>query len=90
VGRYGGEEIAVLLHKIDKKEAKIIADRIRHSIEKMEFVFDYRKVSVTVTIGAACFPDNPTAEVLIKNADDALYTGKDKGKNIVIFHGDKL
>ncbi|MFH1414808.1 MAG: sensor domain-containing diguanylate cyclase [Elusimicrobiota bacterium] len=85
VGRYGGEEIAVILHNISKQKAKDIAERIRISVGAIEFVFDYRKVSVTVTVGAASFPENPTAEVLIMRADEALYTGKKKGKNRVIF-----
>lgn len=90
VGRYGGEEIAVILHSISVKKARNIAENIRKSIKTMEFVFNYRRVSVTLTIGASCFPDSPTAEILIGRADEALYTGKRKGKNKVIFSGDNI
>ncbi len=87
VGRYGGEEITVILHNISITKAMHIAERIRKSIESMEFVFNFRKICVTLTIGVSYFPDSPTSEVLIKQADDALYTGKEKGKNKVIFSG---
>ncbi|MFW6134987.1 MAG: diguanylate cyclase [Elusimicrobiota bacterium] len=88
VGRYGGEEISVILNNINIKKARIIAERIRKAIENLEFQFE-EMVKITITIGAASFPENPTSEELIRRADKALYTGKRKGKNRVVFAGEE-
>lgn len=85
VGRYGGEEISVILHNIGTIKAQKIAERIRKSVESQEYEFNNRMTNVTITIGASSFPGSPTAEELIRRADEELYKGKEKGKNMVVF-----
>jgi diguanylate cyclase (GGDEF)-like protein len=84
VGRYGGEEISVVLHNIDFNGARQIAQRLRESIGSLKFDRSGEKISIT--IGASFFPKSPTAEQLIRRADQALYAGKEKGKNRVEFY----
>jgi len=84
VCRYGGEEFAIILPYTDRKEAFMIAERLRENIEKQHFVSEEilpNKV-LTASLGLATFPENggsPTE--LIEHADQALYEAKRLGKN---------
>lgn len=81
VCRYGGEEFSLILPSNNKKEAGLLAERIRKSIEKNS-ILDYK---FTVSIGVANFPqDHTQKKELIKKADTALYQAKAKGKNCTI------
>lgn len=78
--RYGGEEFCVLLPQTTIAEATTIAERIRQSIEKIEF--PSRKI--TVSIGVSTFSYNTsTAEDIIRAADEAMRRAKKQGKNNV-------
>jgi diguanylate cyclase (GGDEF)-like protein len=78
--RYGGEELAIIMPGADNKSAFDVAERIRETIEEMQF----DDFSVTVSIGVStCRHNAVTAEELIKQADSALYRAKEKGKNQV-------
>ncbi len=82
-GRYGGEEIIVLMPQNDLAGASMMGERWREAIEAHEFtVPDGRRARVTVSIGVACFlPEMETPEALITAADDVLYLAKEKGRN---------
>lgn len=84
VCRYGGEEFTVILPQTDKKEAFLIAERLRRDIEKQVFVNEGipAEKKMTVSIGLGSFPeDGSTPSELISYADKALYLAKQKGKN---------
>ena len=81
VARYGGEEIVIILRDIDKKEAKIIANRIRCSI----LALSADGIGVTVSIGISTFgTDSYNKKNLIYIADKCLYKAKSIGKNQVV------
>jgi diguanylate cyclase (GGDEF)-like protein len=84
VCRYGGEEFAIILPYTDKKEAFLIAERLRENIEKHPFIHKEilpNKV-LTASLGLASFPDNGNLpSELISYCDKALYEAKHKGKN---------
>lgn len=84
VCRYGGEEFAIILPYTDKKEAFLIAERMRENIAKHPFVNQEvlpNKV-LTVSIGLSTFPENgSTTAELIASSDKALYEAKAQGKN---------
>lgn len=84
IGRYGGEEFAVILPYTDKNTGVEIAERIRREIEKEKFKFENKELNVTLTIGVSFFPSVKTHKDIIKVADDALYRGKKLGKNRVV------
>jgi diguanylate cyclase (GGDEF)-like protein len=89
IGRYGGEEFSIILTETDKEQAKFAAERIRQSVEsKYIRVYD-ESLKVTVSIGISTFPgDGKEMEVLIDNADSALYYAKQTGRNRVGVFGE--
>ena len=83
-GRYGGEEIAVVLPGTQLAGARRLADRIRKSVEELHVTApDGTPVEVTASFGAACFPTHASVEALVAAADGALYEAKQSGKNRV-------
>jgi len=81
VSRLGGDEFVVLLSEVrDLEEAAIAAGRMLEAVAKVHFI-DRRELQVTTSIGVSLYPgDGLDAETLIKNADDAMYRAKDKGR----------
>ncbi|MDI6689394.1 MAG: GGDEF domain-containing protein [Actinomycetota bacterium] len=88
VARYGGEEFAVLLPGV-AKEAGIVAERIRKAVEAEEFEGDVEnpRVKKTISAGVAIYPYNAGDDTeLIVNADQALYSAKESGRNRVCIY----
>jgi len=81
LARWGGEEFVILFTHTKADEAKIVAEKIRKSIE--EFLFDTVE-NVTISCGLSEISDNDTANTFLKRADSALYQAKHSGKNKVI------
>lgn len=83
--RYGGEEFLVVLVNTPRKDATRAAERMRKAVEKTAFVLpDGRSIRVTLSIGAATFPDDTSREdQLAEKADQALYGAKAGGRNRV-------
>ena len=84
-GRYGGEEIAVLMPQTQEREAGEVAERLRRAIAELPMVTkDHHLLKVTVSIGVATFrEDDESLDKLLGRADDALYQAKDSGRNCV-------
>ena len=75
--RYGGEEFAVIVPQIDTPSLAAIAERIRAGVEAA--------TPVTVSIGAAIYPDDaPNVDALFTAADERLYAAKRAGRNRVV------
>jgi diguanylate cyclase (GGDEF)-like protein len=87
VARYGGEEFTVLLPNTPKDGAYQVAERIRQQISELKVPWQQQSLSVTVSIGLACYiPSHHEGEdILLKQADDFLYVAKDHGRNQVIY-----
>jgi diguanylate cyclase (GGDEF)-like protein len=83
-GRYGGEEIGVVLPGTNLAGTRLTAERIRKLIEALELrTPEGDRLHVTASFGAACFPLHSTVEQLVAAADAALYEAKRGGKNRV-------
>src|SRR5256885_9634827 len=79
-GRYGGEELAVLLPGADGEAAKHVAAKIRAALKSSPM--SEAKVPVTVSIGISVFPDHGRdGTTLVKRADQALYHAKPTGRD---------
>jgi diguanylate cyclase (GGDEF)-like protein len=86
IGRYGGEELSIVLTETDKEQANFAAERIRQSIAASTIRAYDEELRVTVSIGVSTFPANAqTMQNLIEMADQALYLAKETGKNKVCF-----
>jgi diguanylate cyclase (GGDEF)-like protein len=84
VCRYGGEEFTIILPQASKKEAYLIAERIRTEIQKYPFLNEaiFPNKVLTVSLGIATFPENGQLPAeLITSSDQSLYRAKNKGKN---------
>jgi diguanylate cyclase (GGDEF)-like protein len=82
VSRQGGDEFVVLLSEVTRVEdAAVSADKILLALG-MPHRIDEHDLHLTVSIGIASYPDDGTeAEVLLKNADFAMYHAKESGRN---------
>jgi diguanylate cyclase (GGDEF)-like protein len=88
VGRYGGEEFAIILPDISSVEAAGIAERIRQVVEKTELsrTVSGKSLYITVSAGVASYPDDAlSVDDLVRKADNALLFGaKQDGRNKVV------
>ena len=82
VCRYGGEEFGILLTQINAQLALSVAEKLRKMVEGWQFPGVPR--TVTVSVGAAAFPEHgKTRDELVRAADSALYAAKQAGRNRV-------
>ena len=82
VCRYGGEEFGILLTQTNAHHAMNIAEKLRKMVAGWQFPGVPR--TVTISAGAAAFPDHGTTrDALVRAADSALYAAKQAGRNKV-------
>jgi diguanylate cyclase (GGDEF)-like protein len=83
VCRYGGEEFAILLSQTNPQHALNVAEKLRSLVERWQFPGVPR--SVTISAGAASYPEHGTTrDDLVKAADAGLYMAKQAGRNRVL------
>ena len=81
ISRFGGEEFVGLMPETTLGGGFKIAEKVRHSIEQLEFHYRGSKVKVTISCGISLFWENDTPETAFNRADKALYQAKDEGRN---------
>jgi two-component system cell cycle response regulator len=83
VARIGGEEFAILLPDTNRLGTAVLAERIRASIEREQFIVGDKIVPITVSIGIASFGVDPGEDIdqLLGVADNRLYMAKNSGRN---------
>jgi diguanylate cyclase (GGDEF)-like protein len=84
VGRYGGEEIMVVLAQTDGVAAESMAERCRLVVEQLDIPYGERHLRLTTSGGVATLAEGETAAALISRADEAMYRAKRAGRNRVI------
>lgn len=89
LGRYGGDEFALLLPEMKLRESEAIAERLRAAVEGLRIDGGFGELRTTISIGVAAVPspDLPTAARFTEAADRALYIAKEQGRNRVRLHG---
>ena len=95
VARYGGEEFTVILPQSTQSKALEIAERIRHKIATYPFRSDDVSIGLTVSIGiSTLLPQQCDGEMesiakkFVEQADQALYTAKNNGRNRTVCYAD--
>jgi diguanylate cyclase (GGDEF)-like protein/PAS domain S-box-containing protein len=82
IARWGGDEFTLLIpHIKDRDDAAVVARRLLDSMQE-PFETDGKLLKATVSIGIAVYPeDGQDSEILVRNADAALYRVKELGRN---------
>lgn len=87
IARFGGDEFIILVESFnDMKDITEILHKIMKSMEK-PFSINEHALHLTLSAGVSIFPDDgSSAEILIRNADTAMYRAKDEGRNTYHFY----
>jgi diguanylate cyclase (GGDEF)-like protein len=83
LGRYGGDELAVILPQTDGPTACRVLDKMRENFSHLRHGSGKGDFTATLSCGVATYPARPTAQLLLEAADAALYTAKRSGRNRV-------
>ncbi|MDO9320818.1 MAG: diguanylate cyclase, partial [Pseudomonas sp.] len=81
IGRYGGEEFAVVLPDTDAATALVVLEDIRQRFAEILHPAYPQDLSCTFSCGIAELTDNDDGKSLSKHADQALYSAKHAGRN---------
>jgi diguanylate cyclase (GGDEF)-like protein/PAS domain S-box-containing protein len=91
LARVGGDEFNLLVPEInDIQDARNLAEKILQLTAK-PFIINNEEIFISFSIGISIYPsDGDTKELLIKNADIAMYKIKNAGKNGYAFYSEKM
>ena len=84
VGRYGGEEFAVVMPNTDAAAAKEVVDKLREAARELEHKAEAGTFHVTFSAGIATYPQFKSVLEVAEAADEALYKAKRAGRNQVM------
>ena len=86
LGRFGGEELVVVLPGLTRAEAEMPVDRLRGCVSDVPFKLNGMNVTVTLSIGVAWY-ESPADSIdeIMGRADAALYDAKRAGRNRVVY-----
>lgn len=85
LARYGGEEFVIILPETDKSGASDVGEKVRKTIENIEFIHREEKLHITVSVGVTeVSPSDKTPMDMFNRLDTAMYEAKKSGRNRVI------
>ncbi|MGB6865853.1 MAG: diguanylate cyclase [Candidatus Aminicenantaceae bacterium] len=86
IGRYGGDELLLVLPGLSRKDAKNIAERLRKSVCAEKIQTEAGALDTTVSLGVCIFDNasRPSTKKIIEESDLALYMAKGRGRNITV------
>jgi len=83
IGRFGGEEFLVILGDTTLEGAKIFANKVREHVEEAHFMYQEKRIKLSVSVGIAQRDAYSSLANTVVGADEQLYTAKKKGRNRV-------
>ncbi|MGF1696383.1 diguanylate cyclase [Vibrio kyushuensis] len=93
VGRYGGEEFAILLSHTEHDKALLAAKRIKEALEELAYHHEYNEDFGIVTVSQGIYSTVPSGHESITEiytkADEALYAAKHQGRNTFVLSESK-
>ncbi|OBV37963.1 putative bifunctional diguanylate cyclase/phosphodiesterase [Janthinobacterium psychrotolerans] len=90
VARFGGDEFIIVLPCAGEAMARMVGQRILDAVAT-PFSLPQQALSVSASIGVACHPQHgASADVLIRNADIAMYEAKKTGRSQLRFFDDDM
>jgi len=91
VARLGGDEFLIMLTQVKElADVAVAAERLMDAMTA-EFVVQGRSLNISCSIGVSIFPEHGAdCETLIKNADSAMYSAKDCGRNSFRFFAEDM
>jgi len=85
VGRYGGEEFAVVLPETNLVQGKLVGERLRSALATHSSKHKGIMRTIYISVGVAtCTPGTRSAEMIFEQADQALYEAKRRGRDQVV------
>ena len=90
IARLGGDEFTII---IESSENKKIVDIIQHIIDRIKdpIFVNGNTLYTTFSIGISSFPnDGDTTDILLRNADTAMYKAKERGRNTYSFYNEEM
>ena len=82
IARWGGEEFLITS---DGAPEPAILETLRQTVESTQFTYSDQIIDVTITIGTSFYQPDQSLDSWIQSADSKLYSGKNSGKNRVVF-----
>lgn len=91
IARLGGDEFAVLLEGLSGPlEVEAMANGLLQLVSQPYHIAD-RQLDITTSIGITMYPnDSADTQMLLKNADIAMYQAKENGRNNVTFFTERM
>jgi diguanylate cyclase (GGDEF)-like protein len=84
IGRYGGEEFAVVMRDTDAAQANAPVEEMRRRFAEIGHAYGNERFQVSFSAGIASAPPHAGVEALLNAADQALYDAKRGGRNRVV------
>ncbi len=86
LSRLGGDEFALLLEGEVIEEAKVVAERICQAVEEYRFSLNNHSFHLGLSIGLVSINGNYDQEMILSQADTAMYTAKRQGRNRAVIY----
>jgi len=81
--RYGGEEFTVILPDTDARGAHFVLGRLQQLMSKTPLNYEGRQINTTFSAGVATLRADENGHALLRRADEALYSAKNSGRNLI-------
>lgn len=83
LGRYGGDELVILMPEVDLRDATRVAERVLAAVAETPLVSNGSRIDLSVSAGVAAVEGSSDLATMLRRADVALYEAKQAGRNCI-------